>query len=213
MRTLKIVLQYDGTAYAGWQRQANGVAVQAILEDALGPIEGSRVVVHGAGRTDAGVHALAQVATVTLGVTVVLSTLSTVALEEVARVTSTPAWFQLYAYRDRSLTLRLVERAEAAGYEAVVLTVDAPLLGRRERDARNEFALPPGLVAANLEAPATRALVAAPGESGRGHQRSRTRCALHLFERRVLRDPHGPQPLPEHIVDRVARRLALPPGE
>jgi tRNA pseudouridine38-40 synthase len=69
MRTLKIVLQYDGTAYAGWQRQANGVAIQAILEDALGPIEGSPVVVHGAGRTDAGVHALAQVATVTLGVT------------------------------------------------------------------------------------------------------------------------------------------------
>jgi tRNA pseudouridine38-40 synthase len=68
MRTLKIVLQYDGTAYAGWQRQENGLAVQALLEDALAPIEGSRVVVHGAGRTDAGVHALAQVATVTLSV-------------------------------------------------------------------------------------------------------------------------------------------------
>jgi len=69
MRTLKIVLQYDGTAYAGWQRQDNGVAVQAMLEDALEPIEGSPVVVHGAGRTDAGVHALGQVATATLAVT------------------------------------------------------------------------------------------------------------------------------------------------
>jgi tRNA pseudouridine38-40 synthase len=66
MRNLKIVLQYDGTAYAGWQRQDNGISIQAVLEDALEPIEGSRVVVHGAGRTDAGVHALAQVATVTL---------------------------------------------------------------------------------------------------------------------------------------------------
>jgi len=70
MRTLKIVLQYDGTAYAGWQRQANGVSIQAMVEDALAPIEGSRVVVHGAGRTDAGVHALGQVATVTLAVAI-----------------------------------------------------------------------------------------------------------------------------------------------
>ena len=68
MRTLKIVLQYDGTEYVGWQRQANGPSIQALLEDALEPIEGSRVVVHGAGRTDAGVHALGQVATVTLAV-------------------------------------------------------------------------------------------------------------------------------------------------
>jgi tRNA pseudouridine38-40 synthase len=69
MRTVKIVLQYDGTAYAGWQRQDNGIAVQAMLENALEPIEGSPVVVHGAGRTDAGVHALGQVATATLAVT------------------------------------------------------------------------------------------------------------------------------------------------
>ena len=119
-----------------------------------------------------GELALAR-ATSALGVTLVLSTLSSVTLEEVAAATSTPAatpaatpWFQLYTYRDRALTRTLVERAEAAGYEALVLTVDAPLLGRRERDARNEFTLPPGLVAANLEHPSMRALVAAPGESG-----------------------------------------------
>ena len=63
MRNLKITLQYDGTNYVGWQRQDAGMSIQQLLEDALAPIEGQRIVVHGAGRTDAGVHALAQVAT------------------------------------------------------------------------------------------------------------------------------------------------------
>src|SRR5687767_7207176 len=66
MRTLKLTIQYDGTAYVGWQRQAEGTSIQTLLEDALAPIEGGRVTVHGAGRTDAGVHALAQGASVTL---------------------------------------------------------------------------------------------------------------------------------------------------
>ena len=113
-----------------------------------------------------GELALAR-ATSSLGVTMTLSTLATTSLEEVASLASVPAWFQLYVYRDRGLTRDLVARAEAAGFEALVLTVDAPLLGRRERDARNAFALPPGLVAANL--PSTgglRDLQGAPGESG-----------------------------------------------
>ncbi|MEO8523008.1 MAG: tRNA pseudouridine(38-40) synthase TruA [Acidobacteriota bacterium] len=63
MRNLKVTVQYDGTDLVGWQRQAGGTSVQALLEDALAPFDGRRVVVHGAGRTDAGVHALAQVAT------------------------------------------------------------------------------------------------------------------------------------------------------
>src|SRR5574339_211677 len=62
LRTLKLTLQYDGTDYVGWQRQPNGVSVQALLEDAMAPIAGQHVVLHGAGRTDAGVHALGQVA-------------------------------------------------------------------------------------------------------------------------------------------------------
>src|SRR5918993_5084192 len=66
MRTLKLTIQYDGTEYVGWQRQSNGQSIQALLEDALAPIEGTPVTVHGAGRTDAGVHAMAQVASVTL---------------------------------------------------------------------------------------------------------------------------------------------------
>jgi tRNA pseudouridine38-40 synthase len=60
MRTIRLTLQYDGTDYVGWQRQAAGTSIQGLIEDALLPIEGQRVVVHGAGRTDAGVHALAQ---------------------------------------------------------------------------------------------------------------------------------------------------------
>jgi tRNA pseudouridine38-40 synthase len=61
VRTLKLTIAYDGTAFAGWQMQANQRTVQGALEEALLPIEGTRVVVHAAGRTDAGVHAAGQV--------------------------------------------------------------------------------------------------------------------------------------------------------
>lgn len=89
------------------------------------------------------------------GVGMVLSTLSTKSIEEVAAVChdtnlQTPQWFQLYIHKDRGLTRALVERAYAAGYKALCITVDAPVLGRRERDKRNEFALPPDMQLANL---------------------------------------------------------------
>lgn len=64
MRHLKLTVQYDGTSYVGWQRQENGTSIQGLLERVLEPIEGAHVTVHGAGRTDAGVHALGQVASV-----------------------------------------------------------------------------------------------------------------------------------------------------
>src|SRR5687767_15986139 len=64
MRTLKLTLAYDGTRFVGWQRQAEGDSVQGLLEEALARFEGAPVTVHGAGRTDAGVHALGQVASV-----------------------------------------------------------------------------------------------------------------------------------------------------
>ena len=64
------------------------------------------------------------------------------------RAADAPRWFQLYVFRDRGVTRDLVARAEAAGYGAIVLTVDAPVLGRRERDVRNEFELPEGLTIA-----------------------------------------------------------------
>ena len=64
MRTLKLTISYDGTRFVGWQRQAEGVSIQGLLEEALARFEGAPVTVHGAGRTDAGVHALGQVASV-----------------------------------------------------------------------------------------------------------------------------------------------------
>ncbi len=66
LRTLKLTVAYDGTRFVGWQRQAEGVSIQGVLEDALARFEGAPVGVHGAGRTDAGVHALGQVASVEL---------------------------------------------------------------------------------------------------------------------------------------------------
>src|SRR3954471_3032164 len=62
MRTFKLILAYDGTDYVGWQRQASGASIQGLLEDALRELDGRDVPVAGAGRTDAGVHALGQVA-------------------------------------------------------------------------------------------------------------------------------------------------------
>ena len=66
MPCFKIVVAYDGTDYVGWQRQANGVSIQGLIEDALRTLDGSAVAVAGAGRTDSGVHALGQVAGFTI---------------------------------------------------------------------------------------------------------------------------------------------------
>jgi tRNA pseudouridine38-40 synthase len=73
---LKLTLAYDGTDFVGWQRQSEGVSIQGLLENALRPIEGGSVTVHGAGRTDAGVHALGQVASVTLTASIDTATLA-----------------------------------------------------------------------------------------------------------------------------------------
>lgn len=74
------------------------------------------------------------------------STISTTCLEDVAKVNSNGLlFFQLYVYKDRKLTQSLVRRAESAGFKALVLTVDAPLFGRRRADERNGFELPPHL--------------------------------------------------------------------
>ena len=62
MRTIKLTLAYDGTDFVGWQRQENGESIQGLIESALSDIDGAPVTLHGAGRTDAGVHALAQAA-------------------------------------------------------------------------------------------------------------------------------------------------------
>jgi tRNA pseudouridine38-40 synthase len=64
--TFKLTLSYDGTSCVGWQRQAAGVSIQGLVENAIAELEGRPVTVFGAGRTDAGVHALGQVASVSL---------------------------------------------------------------------------------------------------------------------------------------------------
>jgi 4-hydroxymandelate oxidase len=85
------------------------------------------------------------------GALMVVSTLATTSLEDVAAaVPDAPRWFQLYVFDDRGYAGELVDRAVASGYRALVLTVDAPVLGYRPRDERNAFRLPEGLAMANL---------------------------------------------------------------
>ena len=106
-----------------------------------------------------------------LGAGVVLSTQASVSLESVAQAVLPdpgrgPLWFQLYLQPDRGFTQALVQRAEAAGYEALVLTVDAPTSGVRDRERRAGFRLPPGVGPVNLtglQVPAPSAL--GPGQS------------------------------------------------
>jgi L-lactate dehydrogenase (cytochrome) len=72
-----------------------------------------------------------------------LSTLGTRSIEEVAAVATGPLWYQLYVWRDRGLSRELVQRAKAAGYKSIMVTVDTSVFGRRERDVRRGFTLPP----------------------------------------------------------------------
>ena len=83
------------------------------------------------------------------GTLMVTSTTATTRLGEVIASSPGPMWFQLYLYQDRDTTRALIEQAVRSGYTGVVLTVDAPLLGRRERDIRLGFTLPPHLTIAN----------------------------------------------------------------
>ena len=77
------------------------------------------------------------------GLPYTLSTLGTRSIEEVRAVSDGRLWFQVYAWRDRGLVKEMIERAREAEYEALVLTVDTAVLGRRERDVRRGFSLPP----------------------------------------------------------------------
>lgn len=100
------------------------------------------------------------------GSLMVLSTLSNQPLEQVGQAAPGRLWFQLYVYRDRQATQDLVARAEAAGAKALVLTVDAPLLGVREADVRNRFRLPQGLQVVNMTASGMGDLPESQSDSG-----------------------------------------------
>ncbi|MEY4939433.1 MAG: hypothetical protein RIQ93_1168, partial [Verrucomicrobiota bacterium] len=107
-------------------------------------------------------HAEGELATLkgaeAAGALLVVSTSATTSLEDIAAAATRPLWFQLYVQPDRDFTRELVRRAEAARYEALVVTIDTPVLGPRYRELRTPFAMPPGMERANLKG-----LVAATG--------------------------------------------------
>jgi 4-hydroxymandelate oxidase len=144
---------------AGWERLRlyyrvlAGVGTRELSTTVLGqPISTPIVVAPTAFHKlacEAGEIATARAAKAA-GTLFILSSLSNTAMEQVFAEAGTPRWFQLYVYKDREITRDLVQRAEAAGAEAIVLTVDAPGLGTRERDMRNNFQLPSGIAVENL---------------------------------------------------------------
>ncbi|MFC8448840.1 alpha-hydroxy acid oxidase [Kitasatospora sp. NPDC057223] len=108
------------------------------------------------------------------GALYVVSVFASRTLEDIAAEAAGPLWLQLYWLRRRDVLAALADRAAAAGYRAIVLTVDAPQLGRRHRDARNGFAIPSGIAAVNLDP----ALMASAHRSGAG----RSALAVHTAE-------------------------------
>jgi 4-hydroxymandelate oxidase len=135
-------------------RMLRGVATRSQETTVLGTRVSSPVLVppmafHGL------CHAEAEVATARAtaaeGTIFCASTVSNCSLETIAAASGAGSrWFQLYVYRDRSITRGLVERAAAAGYSALCLTVDTPLAGHRERDKRNTLRMPPHLELGNF---------------------------------------------------------------
>lgn len=77
------------------------------------------------------------------GVVYACSTLASTAMEEIAKAAHGPRWFQIYVWKDRGLVRETLERAKAAGFAGVILTVDVPVAGNRERDHANDFTIPP----------------------------------------------------------------------
>ncbi|MDG1020765.1 MAG: alpha-hydroxy acid oxidase [Emcibacteraceae bacterium] len=78
-----------------------------------------------------------------IGTVYSLATLSSVSIEDIGTATNGPKWFQLYVWKDRGLVKEMLDRAKAAGFTAMFLTVDLPIAGNRERDPKNGFTIPP----------------------------------------------------------------------
>jgi 4-hydroxymandelate oxidase len=112
--------------------------------------DGELATVRGAGAADA---------------TMVVSSSATVAIDEVAKAATKPIWFQLYVQPDRDFTAGMIRKAEAAGCEALAVTVDTPVLGPRYRELRAKFALPAGMERANLRGLAAATRTQRPTES------------------------------------------------
>jgi L-lactate dehydrogenase (cytochrome) len=99
---------------------------------------------------------LAAKAAEKFGVRFTLSTMSICSIEDIAAHTKQPFWFQLYVMRDRDFIERLIDRAKAAGCDALVLTLDLQILGQRHKDLKNGLSAPPKLTLANLANMATK---------------------------------------------------------
>lgn len=117
------------------QRYEHPLFLAPVAHQKLFHPEGELATVLGAGALQAGM---------------VVSTLASTPLEDIAAQAEAPLWFQLYFQPDRNFTRQLVQRAEAAGYQALVVTVDVPIFGLRNREQRIGFHLPAGIDPANL---------------------------------------------------------------
>lgn len=122
------------------------------------------------------------------GTVMVVSTFANTSMEDVAAAApDADRWFQLYVHTDRGLTAELVARAAASGYRAIVLTVDLPVLGYRRRDERGNFALPAGIVKANLGELPHPVEVAAAGSALRAYADHAVDAALTFDDLEWLR--------------------------
>jgi 4-hydroxymandelate oxidase len=149
-------------------RMLRGVAQRSLATTLLGtpvsfPVLVAPMGFHGLCHPDCE-EATAR-ATAAEGTIFCASTVSNVSLEQIAKASNGPRWFQLYVYRDREITRELVARAAAAGFSALCLTVDTPLAGPRERDRRNAFRIPPHLQLANFTGDISRVRDQATGSS------------------------------------------------
>ncbi len=134
-RVLRDVSSLDTTIELFGQKMEHPILLAPAAYHKLFHKQGELATVRGAGKAAA---------------TLVVSSFATIALEEIARAATAPLWFQLYMPPDRAISRDLVQRAEGAGYRAICMTVDLPVLGVRNREMRTGFGLPRGAKRANL---------------------------------------------------------------
>ncbi|THF65284.1 alpha-hydroxy-acid oxidizing protein [Pseudothauera rhizosphaerae] len=135
------------------QRVLTGKVVADTATEILGtPIALPTIVAPMGGQAIAHVSAEAGTArgAAAAGTLHTVSTVATLSLEDAARAADGPKWFQIYLTRDDGFNAELLQRARAAGYGAIVLTVDVPIVGNRERDRRNGFVYPPAAAPRNF---------------------------------------------------------------
>jgi 4-hydroxymandelate oxidase len=135
-RVLEDVTQIDTSISLFGQTMASPILLAPVAYQRLFHADGEVAAVKGAGLT---------------GTTFVVSTATNTSIEELAAVATAPLWLQIYLQEDRSHTRALVERARAAGVGALCLTVDTPVVGTRNRQARANFRLPPELATPHLD--------------------------------------------------------------